>query len=62
MIENKKKFYRVDCYVRAPFGEDQEIFDSIENAETEVDNLEAMNSGNIYLLKICDEDGSDLED
>jgi hypothetical protein len=43
-------------------AEDPEVYEDIENAESEMDNLRDMNPDNIYMISLCDVEGNDLKE
>jgi hypothetical protein len=56
-----RNHYRIDCFVPVKV-ENPEVYEDIENAESEMDNLEDMNPDNIYMIALCDAEGNNLEE
>ena len=54
-----KKYYRVDCFIRVE-EEEPQVYDYLEDAQEDHDQLEMMHKENYYEVNECDEKGQDL--
>jgi len=56
-----KKFWRIDCWIPVE-AEEPQVYENFIDAQNDAENhFGLMQPENIYIVKCCKEDGSDLD-